>query len=165
MESVGSQPKRTGAATTAATGIGAEGSSSGSVESRSVGGEPEPSAEEGQTKVLNGDLMERVMGEDNPRAAYLAAKANKGAAGVEGRRGIARSTREGRDVRPGRPVRWSRVVVYPTRVRAVEIPKPGGGTRRLGIPTVLDRFIQQALHQEMDRIFDPTVSEHSYGFP
>jgi hypothetical protein len=61
MESAGSQPKRTGAATAAATGIGAEGSGSGSVEPRSVGGELEPSAEEGQTKVLNEDLMERVI--------------------------------------------------------------------------------------------------------
>jgi hypothetical protein len=58
MESAGSQPKRTGAATAAATGIGAEGSGSGTVEPRSVGGELEPSAEEGQTKVLNEDLME-----------------------------------------------------------------------------------------------------------
>lgn len=163
MESAGSQPKRTGAATAAATGIGAEGSGSGSVEPRSVGGELEPSAEEGQTKVLNEDLMERVMGEDNLRAAYLAVKANKGAAGIDHM-----STEElGDHLRkcwPGLKTKLMEGRYKPSPVRAVEIPKPGGGTRRLGIPTVMDRFIQQALHQEMDRIFDPTFSEHSYGF-
>ena len=155
MESARSQPKRTGAATAAATGIGAEGSGSGSVEPRSVVGELEPSAEEGQTKVLNEDLMERVMGEDNLRAAYLAVKANKGAAGIDHM-----ITEElGNQLRkcwPGLKTKLMEGRYKPSPVRAVEIPKPGGGTRRLGIPTVMDRFIQQALHQEMDRIFDPT---------
>jgi group II intron reverse transcriptase/maturase len=49
-------------------------------------------------------------------------------------------------------------------VRKVEIPKPTGGTRMLGIPTVKDRFIQQAIHQELNRYYDPHFSEHSYGF-
>ncbi len=49
-------------------------------------------------------------------------------------------------------------------VRKVEIPKPSGGTRILGIPTVRDRFIQQAIHQELTRYYDPHFSEHSYGF-
>ena len=49
-------------------------------------------------------------------------------------------------------------------VRKVEIPKPAGGTRMLGIPTVKDRLIQQAIHQELNRYYDPHFSEHSYGF-
>src|SRR6266545_5515282 len=52
----------------------------------------------------------------------------------------------------------------PSAVKRCEIPKPGGGTRQLGIPTVLDRFIQQALLQVLQPAIDPTFSEHSYGF-
>jgi RNA-directed DNA polymerase len=49
-------------------------------------------------------------------------------------------------------------------VKRVEIPKPDGGVRKLGIPTVLDRFIQQAVMQVLQRQWDPTFSDHSYGF-
>ena len=52
----------------------------------------------------------------------------------------------------------------PQPVRRAEVPKPGGGTRQLGIPIVLDRFLQQCLLQVLQPQFDPTFSEHSYGF-
>ncbi|MEB0009925.1 reverse transcriptase domain-containing protein, partial [Pseudomonas sp. RTB2] len=53
---------------------------------------------------------------------------------------------------------------HPQGVRAVDIPKPKGGTRQLGIPCVVDRLIQQALLQQLTPIFDPLFSDYSYGF-
>jgi len=120
-------------------------------------------AKEGEKKVLNENLMEQVLNPENLQAARLAVKANKGAAGIDGigtnelddhlRKhwsGIKTKLEEGR--------------YQPAPVRPVEIPKPGGGQRRLGIPTTVDRLIQQALHQVLDGVFDPDFSEHSYGF-
>ncbi len=55
-------------------------------------------------------------------------------------------------------------VYLPKPVRRIDIPRPGGGTRQLGVPTVVDRLIQQALHQVLSPIFDPEFSKSSYGF-
>ena len=88
---------------------------------------------------------------------------NKGAAGVDGR--------EVTDLGDYLKAHWPRHrqellegTYQPQPVRQVEIPKPGGGKRRLGIPTVLDRFIQQALHQVLSPVSEPGFSESGYGF-
>ena len=109
-------------------------------------------------------LMERVVERGNMLAAWRRVKSNGGAPGVDG------MTVE--ELWPWLHVNWSRVKVElleeryePQPVRKVEIPKPGGkGMRALGIPTVLDRLIQQALHQQLLPIFEEGFSEHSYGF-
>lgn len=108
-------------------------------------------------------LMEEIVSRGNMMAAYSRVMANKGAAGVDGIpvSALMAHLRE----------KWAAIkanllagVYKPQAVRKVEIPKPGGGTRMLGIPTVLDRLIQQAIHQVLSREFDPGFSEHSYGF-
>ena len=109
-------------------------------------------------------LMEQVVCRENMLAAYRRVVRNKGAAGVDGLTvedlwGFCQAHWEGiREQLLGGSYR-------PQPVRKVEIPKPGGtGVRMLGIPTVLDRLIQQALLQVLTPIFDPTFSEHSFGF-
>jgi len=118
---------------------------------------------EGEERVLNERLMEEVMDPDNLRAAYLAVKANKGAPGIDGI-----TTEElGDHLRkhwPGIRAKLEEGRYSPSPARAVDIPKGGGGRRRLGIPTTLDRMVQQALLQVLDGKFDPHFSEHSYGF-
>ena len=108
-------------------------------------------------------LMERVAGRANALAALKRVKQNKGSPGVDG------MTVD--ELSPYLVARWETIreqllagTYQPQPVRRVEIPKPGGGTRQLGIPTVLDRFIQQCLLQALTPLFDPTFSEHSYGF-
>jgi len=107
--------------------------------------------------------MEAILGRENLMTAYRRVKANQGAPGIDKMTveqlwtfleghwpGIRENLLEGR--------------YEPAPVRGVEIPKPGGGVRLLGIPTVLDRFIQQAMHQVLLPIFDPDFSDASYGF-
>jgi RNA-directed DNA polymerase len=108
-------------------------------------------------------LMEAVVERENMKAAWLRVKGNKGAAGVDGMSvdALLPYLREGwpsikEDLLAGR--------YQPSPVRKVEIPKPGGGMRQLGIPAVLDRFIQQAVLQVLQRSWDQTFSEQSYGF-
>ena len=107
--------------------------------------------------------MEKVVAEANLRAAWQRVKQNKGAPGIDG------VTVEQLDALLDEhwvPLREQLLVgnYRPQPVRRVEIPKPQGGMRLLGIPTVVDRLIQQALLQVLTPVFDPGFSEHSYGF-
>ncbi|WP_456307904.1 group II intron reverse transcriptase/maturase, partial [Geobacillus vulcani] len=108
-------------------------------------------------------LLERILARDNLITALKRVEANQGAPGIDGV-----STDQLRDyVR----AHWSTIraqllagTYRPAPVRRVDIPKPGGGTRQLGIPTVVDRLIQQAILQELTPIFDPDFSPSSFGF-
>jgi RNA-directed DNA polymerase len=108
-------------------------------------------------------LMEEICNPRNLNRAYKQVKANKGAAGVDGMT----VTELGAWVRRHKEKLIESLLAgsyKPQKVRAVEIPKPDGGIRQLGIPTVVDRLIQQAIVQVLEPIFDPTFSESSYGF-
>lgn len=112
---------------------------------------------------MHEDLMETVVTQENATAAWRAVKRNGGAPGIDGM-----TTEQLRDhVRK----HWEAIrakllagTYVPSPVRRVEIPKPNGGVRLLGIPTVLDRWLQQMLLQALQPIFDPAFSAHSYGF-
>jgi RNA-directed DNA polymerase len=108
-------------------------------------------------------LMEAVVERGNLKLAYQRVVENKGAAGVDQ---LAVSELKDHLKRHWPTIR-ARLLVgtyQPQPVRRVDIPKPQGGVRTLGIPTVVDRLIQQALHQVLQPIFEPTFSEGSYGF-
>lgn len=107
--------------------------------------------------------MESVVARENMLRAMRAVEGNAGAAGVDGMttgqlRGHLRE-------------HWEQIKgqllageYEPQAVRRVDIPKPGGGSRMLGIPTVMDRLIQQAVHQVMSPVWEPDFSKNSYGF-
>jgi group II intron reverse transcriptase/maturase len=117
-----------------------------------------------ETAGRNGaSILYRILHRDNLNAAYKRVKRNGGAAGVDGMtvegmlpylkehgKELVQSIKEGR--------------YKPQPVRRVEIPKPDGGVRLLGVPTVIDRMIQQAITQVLQPIFEPVFSENSYGF-
>ena len=109
------------------------------------------------------DLLEKVLDRDNLNRAFKRVKANKGASGVDGmtvdealpwlkehREELLDSIRNGK--------------YKPSPVRRVEIPKDNGGIRKLGIPTVIDRIIQQAIAQVLIPIYEPKFSDGSYGY-
>ena len=118
---------------------------------------------EGNRALVTDALMERICEPKNLNQAYKRVKANRGSPGVDG-------------MTVGELGAW--LVAHkeeliaslldgsyqPQEVRGVEIPKPGGGVRQLGIPTVVDRLVQQATLQVLDPMLDPTFSESSYGF-
>jgi len=107
--------------------------------------------------------MEQILSKDNLNAAYLQVVRNKGAAGVDGRTVEdlgAYLSENGESIREQLRTRKYK----PQPVRRVEIPKPDGGTRNLGVPTVVDRFVQQAVAQVLTPIFEEQFHNHSYGF-
>ena len=140
-------------------------SGSGEAGSRStpVGERQATSVSEGNRALAMDTLMERISEPKNLRRAYKRVKAKRGSPGVDG-------------LTVGELGAWlaghkEELVVSlldgsyrPRAVRGVEIPKPGGGVRQLGIPTVVDRLVQQAILQVLDPLLDPTFSESSYGF-
>lgn len=119
--------------------------------------------EEVDTKTVTNELLEKILSKDNMNTAFKRVKANKGASGIDDMTvdELLQYLKENgeqikEDIRNGR--------YNPKAVRRVEIPKPDGSKRKLGIPTVVDRVIQQAIAQQLSIIYEPIFSENSYGF-
>lgn len=126
-------------------------------------GEVMPTTQGYERSGLDDGLLEQIVERGNLARALKRVQQNKGSPGVDGR------TVEGltdylREHWPGIREQLLSGRYQPSAVKRVEIPKPGGGVRMLGIPTVLDRFIQQAVLQVLQPAIDPTFSESSYGF-
>ena len=108
-------------------------------------------------------LLSAALTRENLQRAWKRVKANKGSAGVDGL-DIAQTAEHLRTAWPMIRIQLLQGAYRPSPVRRVAIPKPDGGERELGIPTVTDRLIQQAVLQVLQPLLDPTFSEHSYGF-
>ncbi len=126
-------------------------------------GVPNDAARRGHDGPEESRLMEAVVARENMLKAYRRVMENKGAAGVDNL-SVA-------DLKPFLNEHWARIkedllngTYRPQPVRCVDIPKPSGGMRQLGIPTVVDRLIQQAMHQVLSSLYEPDFSESSYGF-
>ena len=108
-------------------------------------------------------LMEQILSSDNLNRAYLQVVRNKGAEGVDGMKYTELKeylAKNGEIIKEQLRTRKYK----PQPVRRVEIPKPDGGVRNLGVPTVTDRFIQQAIAQVLTPIYEEQFHDHSYGF-
>ncbi len=135
-----------------------------SVEREGYAGAPSASTREEKERDGANDLLERILDRNNLNRAYKQVKRNHGAPGIdamsveealpwlrEHREELVQSIRDGR--------------YQPNPVRRKEIPKPdGSGVRKLGIPTVIDRIVQQAIAQQLQPIYEPLFSEGSYGY-
>lgn len=142
---------------------GASGEVTGRNPGRTHAGAETDTAYGAQPKLDRDRLMSRVVERDNMQLAYSRVMKNRGAPGIDGMRC--------EDLKAWLKVNWLQVkrtlldgTYRPQPVRRVDIPKPQGGVRTLGVPTVVDRLIQQALHQAMQPLFEPTFSASSYGF-
>lgn len=116
-----------------------------------------------QEKQIGIEMLEEIFGKGNMTKAFKKVLANKGACGVDAM-GV-------EELQAHLNKHWSTIKTrllegkyIPNAVREVEIPKPNGGKRKLGIPTVTDRLIQQAIARKLNQIYDKEFSEYSYGF-
>jgi RNA-directed DNA polymerase len=116
-----------------------------------------------ESPAIGEQLMEEVCERENCKQALARVKANKGSAGVDGMT-VQQLPEHLKQYWPAIREQLLSGTYGPQPVKRVEIPKPDGGVRKLGIPTVLDRFIQQAAMQVLQRKWDRTFSDHSYGF-
>jgi RNA-directed DNA polymerase len=133
-------------------------------ESRREVTESRPTVNEPESPASTNRLMEEVCERENLIEALRRVKANKGSAGVDGMT-VGALTDYLKQHWPTIREQLLSGIYKPMPVRRVDIPKPdGGGVRKLGIPSVLDRFIQQAVMQVLQRQWDRTFSDHSYGF-
>ena len=109
------------------------------------------------------DILGKILNKDNLNRAYKRVKANKGAPGIDGMT-IEQALPWLKEHNHELTERIRKGHYTPSPVRRVEIPKPDGGVRKLGIPTVVDRIIQQAITQQLTSIFEPLFSDGSYGY-
>jgi len=116
-----------------------------------------------ESPTLNEQLMEEVCEQDNCKRALKRVQANKGSAGIDDM-SVEQLPAYLKRHWPGIRIQLLTATYKPQPVKRVEIPKPDGGVRKLGIPTVMDRFVQQAVRQVLQRIWEPEFSDHSYGF-
>lgn len=124
---------------------------------------PNSTLERRNTTAEEVSFIERVVERENLKKAYSRVMQNQGAAGID-KMSVGELKAYLKENWPRIKEELLRGTYQPKPVRRVEIPKPGGGTRELGVPTVVDRFIQQAVHQVLSPLFDPHFSESSYGF-
>ena len=127
------------------------------------GAEPVVAMAEPESPAATMHLMEKVCERENLERAWQRVRGNKGAPGVDGMT-IDDAKSYLREHWPDIRSQLLAGAYRPQPVKRVEIPKPDGGVRKLGVPCVVDRLVQQALLQVLQKRWDPTFSEHSYGF-
>jgi RNA-directed DNA polymerase len=127
------------------------------------GAEPVVAAAEPESPAATMQSMEEVCERENLVRAWQRVRENKGAPGVDGMT-IDDAKSFLREHWPDIRSQLLAGTYRPQPVKRIEIPKPDGGVRKLGVPSVVDRLIQQALLQVLQKRWDPTFSEHSYGF-
>ncbi len=137
--------------------------SRGAAPTASAGGTESELAKRKAESPATEQWMEEVCERENCKQALRRVKANKGSPGIDGMT-VEQLPGHLQEHWPAIREQLLSGTYRPQPVRRVEIPKPDGGVRKLGIPTVLDRFIQQAVMQVLQRSWDGTFSEHSYGF-